>query len=146
MRYACLLSIRYSPAYLSDLTVYTPSRQLHFSADTQVLRIAHVKTKTFVQQSFSYCAPKQWNSVISDILHIQFSHAFKPALKKLPLHTIPQQQVISKSAAPPLSLSPHYIPSVNLHVCVCMHTGVFCAENNIDILFLRFYRYIFYIF
>ena len=36
-----------SPACHSDLlTVYTPSRQLRSSADTRILRIPHVRTKT----------------------------------------------------------------------------------------------------
>ena len=60
-----------SPAYLSDLlTVYTPFRQPRSSADTRTLRIPHVKTKIFGQRSFSYSAPKQWNSLPSDIRHI----------------------------------------------------------------------------
>ena len=71
-----------SPAYLSDLlTLYTPSRQLRSSADTRTLRIPHVKTKTFGQRSFSYFAPKQWNSLPSDIRHIQSSRALKTVLK-----------------------------------------------------------------
>ena len=45
-----------SPAYVSDLL--TVCRQLRSSADTRILRIPHVRTKTFGQRSFSYCAPK----------------------------------------------------------------------------------------
>ena len=46
-----------SPAYFSDLlTVYTPFRQLRSSADTWILHIPHVRTKTFDQHRFSYCA------------------------------------------------------------------------------------------
>ena len=64
-----------SPAYLSRLlTVYTPSRQLRSSADTGKLAIPHG------QLSFSYSAPKQWNSLPLDIRHIQSSHTFKTAL------------------------------------------------------------------
>ena len=59
-----------SPAFLCDLTVYKPSRQPRSSADTRTLRIPHVKTETFCQRSFSYSAPKQWNSLPSDICHI----------------------------------------------------------------------------
>ena len=55
-----------SHAYFSDfLTVYTPSRQLRSLADTEILRIPHVRTKTFGQCCFSYCAPKKWNSHIT---------------------------------------------------------------------------------
>ena len=46
-----------------------------------ILRIPHVKTKTFGQRFLFYCAPKQWNSHPSDIRHFQSSHAFKTALK-----------------------------------------------------------------
>ena len=55
-------------------------RKFHFSADTC---IPHVRTKTFGQRCFSYCAPKQWNSLPSDShhIHIQSSHAFKTMLK-----------------------------------------------------------------
>ena len=35
----------------------------------------HVTTKTFWQICFSYCAPKQWRSLSSDIRHIQSFHA-----------------------------------------------------------------------
>ena len=70
-----------SPAYLSGLlTVYTHSRQLSSSADTWTLHIPHVNTKTLGQCSFSYSAPKQWNSLPLDIRHIQSSHTFKTAL------------------------------------------------------------------
>ena len=39
------------------------------------------RTKTIGQRSFSYSAPKQWNSLPSDIRHIQSAHVFKTALK-----------------------------------------------------------------
>ena len=71
-----------SPAYFSDLlTVYIPSRQLRSSADTQILRIPHARTYPFCQRCFSFCAPKKWNSLPSDIHHIQTSYAFKTVLK-----------------------------------------------------------------
>ena len=56
-----------SLAYFSDLTVYTPSRQFCSSADTQILRIPRVKTKTSGLCCFSHCAPKQWNLLPSKI-------------------------------------------------------------------------------
>ena len=50
-----------SHAYFSDfLTVYTPASQLRSLADTEIFRVPHVRTKTFGQCRFSYCAPKQW--------------------------------------------------------------------------------------
>ena len=42
-------------------------RQFYSSADTWILCIPHVKTKTLCQCSFSYCAPKQSNCPPSDI-------------------------------------------------------------------------------
>ena len=82
----------------------------------------------------------QWNSLPSDIHHIQSSHAFKTALKTL--QTIPQ--VISNSvfllASPfhhpsPLATS---VPSVCLCVCLCMCAcacvcvrACVCARNTI---------------
>ena len=68
------------PAHFSDLTVHTPSGQLCSNADTQVLSIHHVRTKTFGERCFSCCAPKQWNWLPSDVRRIQSSHAFKTAL------------------------------------------------------------------
>ena len=71
-----------SPACFSELfTVYILSTQLRSSADTHILPIPHITTKTFGDSCFSYCAPKQWNSLPSHIRHIQSSHAFKTALK-----------------------------------------------------------------
>ena len=101
-----------SPAYFSDLgTVYTPSWQLRSSADTRMLRICHVRTKTFGQRCFSYCATKQWNSLPSDIRHcIQPSHArLRKCVKNSPLQTVPHQ-MISNSVSylqPPGPLSPY---------------------------------------
>ena len=71
-----------------------PSHCLHtfqtasFSADTRTLRIPHVKTKTFGQLSFSYPAPKQRNSLPSDIP--------QNCIKDSPQQTI-LQQLISNS-------------------------------------------------
>ena len=78
-----------SPAWFSELTVYIPSRQLRSSADTQILRTRYVKTEAFGQRSYSYCAPKQWNSLSSNIRHIQSSHVFEKWVKGSPLQTIP---------------------------------------------------------
>ena len=48
-----------------------------------MLCICHIKAKTSGQCSSSHCAPKQWNSLPSDICHIQSSHphALKTVLK-----------------------------------------------------------------
>ena len=50
---------------LDLLSVCTPSRQPCFAADTWILYIPHIVTKTFGQCCFSYCAPKKWNSHIT---------------------------------------------------------------------------------
>jgi hypothetical protein len=71
-----------APSYISDLlSIYTPSRQLRSSSDTRTLCIPRTKTKTLGQRSFSFCAPKQWNSLPYEIRHIQTAPAFKKALK-----------------------------------------------------------------
>ena len=59
-----------APVYLSDLRVYSPSRQLRSSSDWRTLRIPHIKTKTFGHRSFSHTAPSVWNYLPRDIRHI----------------------------------------------------------------------------
>ena len=61
--------------------MYAPSRNLRSSADSRIIHILLVGTKTFCQRCFSYCAPKQWESLNYVIRHIQFAHVFKAALK-----------------------------------------------------------------
>merc|ERR1712121_436160 len=52
-----------APEYLSALLhVYVPSRQLRSSSDSKLLRVPHVRTKSFGQRSFFYVAPCVWNS------------------------------------------------------------------------------------
>ena len=137
-----------SPVYLSHLlTVYnTPSTQLCPSADT--LRIPHVKTKTFGQHSFSYSAPKQWNSLSSDIRHIQSSHAFKTALKT---HLYKQYynkwfQILSSffldlllSCLLHSSLCALTYLCVCVVVCVCVHASVCVARNVMFIYYFEAY-------
>ena len=57
------------------------------------LYIPLVRTKTFGQRRFPYCAPKQWNSLPSEVCRIQSSHAFKTMLRAL-LQIIPQVCVL----------------------------------------------------
>jgi len=56
--------------FLDHLTVYTSSRQLCSSAETWILCIPHVTTKTFGKRCFSYYAPKQCCPFLSDIHRI----------------------------------------------------------------------------
>ena len=118
-----------SSAYFCDLIVDTPSRQLCSSADTWILCISHVKTKTFGQWCFPICAlsPKQLNSLPSDICHSQSSHAFKTALITY-IDTVNNTTSAFKlcffTCLPPPPpththsslLSLYYIPSVHLYV------------------------------
>ena len=57
-------------SFPDHLTVYTSSRQLCSSAETWILCIPHVTTKTFGKRCFSYYAPKQCCSFLSDIHRI----------------------------------------------------------------------------
>ena len=49
-----------SPPYLSDLTVYTASRQLRSCSDNSVLRRPSVRTVSYGQRSFAHSAPSAW--------------------------------------------------------------------------------------
>ena len=71
-----------SLAYFSDLSLCTPF-PLPGSFILLQTHEYYVVTKTFSQRYFSYCAPKQWKSLPSDIRHTQSSHTFKTALKTL---------------------------------------------------------------
>ena len=54
--------------YLSDLLkVYTPSRQRRSSADSHILCIPPVNTKSYGKRSFSYIAPTLWNTLPKEI-------------------------------------------------------------------------------
>ena len=71
-----------SPHYLSSgLTVYKPTRTLRSSSDTLTLVVPRVRSTRFGERSFSYCAPKQWNSLPADLRAISSVAAFKRALK-----------------------------------------------------------------
>ena len=124
--------------------MYTPSRQFRSSADAWILHICRVKPKTFSQCSFSYCAPKQWNSLPSNIPHIHSSHAFKTALKTLQgiNATSDFKFCLLHFVLPHLSpFSPHSL----LHsFCVCAYAcGLRGIQYYVYMLFLRFYVYTF---
>ena len=95
--------------------------------------------------SFFYCAPKQWNSLPSDIRHIQSSHAFKTALETH-LHSTTNTTTgdfkFCLLPFAPLIATPHPLPTLcyipPVHVCVC--TGVLCEVYNI--MFILYYLFI----
>ena len=128
-----------SPA--SDLhTVHTHSRWPCSSADTQILCILQVKTKTLGQCSFTYCAPKQWHSLPFDICQNQSSHAFRTVLKTHPYKQYHKWfQILSSSFCPPPPTPTLSLDSFSVCVCVCVcvcvyvwvHVGVACEEYNI---------------
>ena len=71
-----------SPIYLSDLLlVYTPKRNLRSSPDNRITCIPNLRTKTFGQHSFSFAAPTIWNSLPSELRHIDSIQKFKIAPK-----------------------------------------------------------------
>ena len=119
------------------LTAYTPFRQLRSSADTQILCIPHVRSKTLGKP-----CPKAmeftpfWHLSHSVLLCLQ--NCFKTS----PLWIIPQ--VISNSvfllaSPPPLdSITPCYSPFVHLCVCVCARVQVWCARNLHSIMTIIF--------
>ena len=70
------------PVCLSDLReIYTPSRQLRFSADIRILCIPSGNTKSYGERSFSYTAPTLWNTLPKDIRFSQSISSFRSALK-----------------------------------------------------------------
>ena len=92
--------------------------------------------------SFFYCGPKQWNSLPSDIRHIQSSHAFKTALKAH-LHStanttaddfkfclLPFAPLIATPPPPPtpfpLSVTFRLYVSVCAQVC-CVRYAILCC-------------------
>ena len=105
---------------------------------------------------FSYCAPKQWNSLPSDISHMQSPHAFKTALN---IHLYKNSTTCDFRfyLLPFLPSFPSLLPYYNLHsfcvsvcasvcvcVCVCVCIQVWCASNTIWLhIILGFYVYIF---
>ena len=70
------------PAYLSELLhIYTPSRTLHSSSDTRMLKIQHYKRKTHGFRTFSCFGPHIWNSLPQDLRHCSTLSSFKAKLK-----------------------------------------------------------------
>ena len=66
------------PAYLSELLhVYTPSRTLHSSSDTRILKIQQYKRKTRGFHAFSCFGPHIWNSLPQDLRHCSTLSYFK---------------------------------------------------------------------
>ena len=95
-----------------------------------ITSFSHVRTKPSGHGCVSNCAPKQWNSLPSDICHIQSSTAFKTALKT---HLYKQYhnkwfQILSSYLPPftPPPPPPLYPPSLFVtfllcsSVCVCV--------------------------
>ena len=112
-----------------SLCTLTPSRQLCYSADTQILHIPHVRTRTFGQHCFSNCVPKQQNSLPSDAGQIQSSHAFKIALKT---HLCKKYRKWFQILSPYLRPPPPPPPISSVQACVHVHVVYY------NYLFLRF--------
>jgi hypothetical protein len=76
------LSSSTGPVYLSELLhLYTPSRQLRSSADTKLLRIPTVRTKSFGERSFSYQGPFLWNKLPQFLRYFESANSFRQSLK-----------------------------------------------------------------
>ena len=70
------------PEYLSELlTIYTPSRQLHFTSDTRLFRISSFKTKTNWQRSFSFQAATVRNNLPQIVRYSTSISSFKSSRK-----------------------------------------------------------------
>ena len=77
------------PAYLSELLhIYTPSRTLRSSSDTNMLEIQQYKCKTHGFRTFSCFGPHIWNSLPQDLRHCSTLSSFKAKLKTSSAHSI----------------------------------------------------------
>ena len=71
-----------SPSYLSELLhLYSPSRSLHSSSDTRMLKIQCFNHKTNGFRTFSHFGPPIWNNLPQDIRHSAILSSFKSQLK-----------------------------------------------------------------
>ena len=70
------------PQYrFEPLGLYTPSRDLHSSADTCILKISRSSSKAFGQRSLSHVGPSSWNSLLYTFRHSDCQTSFRQALK-----------------------------------------------------------------
>ena len=70
-----------APSYLSSLvSSYDPPRRLR-SSSTYLLNVPRVNTKTYGERSFTYAAPRVWNSLPLSIRQIKGLNQFKSELK-----------------------------------------------------------------
>ena len=70
-----------SPSYLTSLiSSYKPVRSLR-SSDLLLLQVPNVMTATYGQRTFSYCAPKLWNSLPKFLKESETVTIFKKKLK-----------------------------------------------------------------
>ena len=70
-----------TPAHLSDLHLYSPSRSLRSSGDTRLLKIPLYKCKAKRDRAFFYLGPCVWNSLPLHIRNATTIDTFKSALK-----------------------------------------------------------------
>ena len=71
-----------APSYLTNiLQLYTPSRHLRSSSDSNILVTPRLKLKTIGERSFSFCGPKTWNSLPKDLRETASLDTFKRQLK-----------------------------------------------------------------
>ena len=85
-----------------------------------ITSFSHVRTKPSGQGCVSNCAPKQWNSLPSEIHHIQSSCALKNALKTHLYKQYPKwfQNYVCLLASPSYPPSPLITFLLRIHVCV----------------------------
>ena len=71
-------------------------------------------------RSFSYWAPKQWNSLPSDVCYILILPCLQNCVEGTSINSATTNGFsFCPLFCPPPPL-PHYIPSVHLYVCVCV--------------------------
>ena len=71
-----------APSYLSELPqLYSPSRSLRSSSDTQILKLRRFDRETHGFRSFFYFGPHIWNNLPQDVRHCNSLPSFKKKLK-----------------------------------------------------------------
>ena len=73
----------HSPAYISEIqSTYIQIRTLRSSSDLKLLNTPTTRTKKYGEPSFSFAAPKIWNSLPFSMRHSSSITSFKRNRKK----------------------------------------------------------------
>ena len=116
-----------APSYLSELLVlhlYSPSRSLHSSSDTRILKLQSFNRKTHGFYTFSHFGPHIWNNLPQYIKHYATLSTFKSKLKTfLRVFQLSNTVLYSITSISNKVCTVIYV-CVCVCVCVCVWVGV----------------------